>query len=207
VVQTSGLQTVVVGFTGMILGTGMLALATMGPSKPPLRRSPQPSVETTSTYRRNLDEVGSDNDILSQIDMIQELTRVTEKPHLMSPLVSLLCKDVYRTDVHGDRYYDVFLTENAVEAMQTGKGTYPTGSFVIKAKYPSQDRSSKVELFTVMRKMSSGYAPEIGDWEFSVVNGDANQVLARGKIGSCIECHVSYADTDYVTRKYMTKGD
>lgn len=135
--------------------------------------------------------------------MIEELTRVTEKPQAMSPLVSFLCKDVYRTDVHGDRYYDVFVTENAVETMQTGKGTYPTGSFVIKAKYPIPDRSSKVELFTVMRKMPVGYAPEIGDWEFSIVDGDANHVLARGKINSCIGCHVSYADTDYVTRKYM----
>jgi hypothetical protein len=61
------------------------------------------------------------------------------------------------------------------------------------------------ELFTVMLKREAGYHPECGDWEFMVVSGDAKQVLARGKLDSCVACHKDHKQTDFVTQLYPEK--
>lgn len=163
---------------------------------------------------RQLFEIGEhlprsqqDNDqeyeILNQVNSIEEMTRVTEEPYRMSPETIGRCLIWGHDDVHGSRFCDVFVTPNAVETMRSGTGTYPVGTVIVKAKYPDTNRESRIELYTVMRKMSDGYAPEFGNWEFSVVDGDARHVHARGKISSCLECHVNYAATDFVTRTYI----
>lgn len=112
--------------------------------------------------------------------------------------------------------------------MATGKGTYPVGTAILKEKLqpvaapnqppanPAPSANNKAngppapqyttELFTGMLKREAGYNPAGGDWEYFVISGDANKLLARGKIDSCIDCHQAYKSTDYVTRAYMPPG-
>ena len=133
----------------------------------------------------------------------ERLKKVTEAPFEMSPNTAGLCiAPQSDSEVHGDRFCDVYVTENANSIIRTGKGTYPVGSTIVKVKYPDEKRS-KIELFTVMRKRNAGYDPKHGDWEYGVVDGNAERVLARGRIESCISCHDQYAKTDFVTRMYL----
>jgi len=144
--------------------------------------------------------------LLSKVREFQSLSRVTDEPHEMHPQIAGACGISLVADVHGQRFCDVFVTNDALQTIRSGKGSYAPGALIVKAKYPLSDRKN-VELFTVMRKRNPGYSPEHGDWEYSVVDANARQVLARGKITSCIECHDSYTSTDFVTRKYMKQSD
>jgi hypothetical protein len=156
---------------------------------------------------RNRDRLLRAPNFLQFVREYEKLKKVTEIPFEMSPNTAGLCiAPVSDYEVHGNRFCDVYVTENANNILRSGNGTYPVGSTIVKAKYPDAKRS-KIELFTVMRKRIAGYDPTHGDWEYSVVDGDAEHVLARGRIESCISCHDQYARTDFVTRTYLTSKE
>jgi hypothetical protein len=146
----------------------------------------------------------TDEALLAKIRDVQQIERrVTAKPHRMNPNTAGLCIVVPKADVHGDRFCDVFVSTEAEKTIRSGLGKYPANSLIVKAKYPRANRKN-IELYTVMRKMDAGYAPESGDWEYAVVDGAARHVLARGLISSCVECHQEYKSTDFVTRTYLS---
>jgi hypothetical protein len=87
--------------------------------------------------------------------------------------------------------------------MMSGKGTYPTGTIILKEKF--QDAAgTQTDLFTGMLKREKGYAPKTGDWEFFALNSDATAVTSAGNVQSCINCHAPLRDTDFVSRRYLT---
>ena len=148
-----------------------------------------------------------DPEFLSRIvAKLEALHRVTEAPHRMADSTSILCRIAYNTNIHEGSatpaFCHVYVTADAKEPMAAGKGAYPRGSAIVKAKLDSEE-SSDVVLYTVMRKMEEGYDAKHGDWEYAVLDGPSKRVLARGRIDSCIECHQQYVSTDYVTRAYM----
>jgi hypothetical protein len=150
------------------------------------------------------------------------MTRVTDKPLSMDLQVAARCsaplpKDFPEDNPHRGHYVHVYVTPGEEKKIRTGEGTYPVGTLIVKEKLPgmfaqhAKDPKAvtadklplhDAELFTVMLKREAGYHPECGDWEFMVVSGDMKQVLARGKLDSCVECHQQYKLTDYVTRLY-----
>lgn len=133
----------------------------------------------------------------------QSLFRVTETPFRMSPSTATLCKiDPTGSPPHTGYYCHVFVNENARETIESGSGKYPIGSLIIKQKYNSQFVRS-TELFTIMRKMKDGYDDENGNWEYSVVDSTAEQLLLQGREKSCIACHTLCKNTDYVSRAYL----
>ncbi len=156
----------------------------------------------------------SDEKFLEMVRTYRGMYRVTEKPYLMHLDVQVRCNfslsepgkpippDPFKSSIHGDRYCDVFVSDDAKEPIQNAGKTYPVGSVIIKAKYPD-DKRGNIELFTVMRKREAGYFPDHGDWEFTVVDGEAKRVLSRGRIESCTDCHDGYQNTDFVTRVYL----
>lgn len=156
----------------------------------------------------------SDEKFLEMVQTYQSMHRVTEKPYLMHLDVQVRCNfsfsepgkplppDPFKSSIHGDRYCDVFVSENAKEPIQNAGKSYPVGSVIIKAKYPD-DKRGNIELFTVMRKREAGYFLDHGDWEFSVVDGEAKRVLSRRRIESCTDCHDGYQNTDFVSRVYL----
>jgi hypothetical protein len=152
----------------------------------------------------------------------KSMTRVTDQPQSMDMQVVRLCRLPLPTELpeanpHRGHYVHVYVTNGEEKKIRTGEGTYPVGTLIVKeklpgplsdldvsstAKKPAKQTPPLPELFTVMLKREAGYHPECGDWEFMVVSGDMKQVLARGKLDSCVECHKGYKQTDYVTQLY-----
>ena len=151
------------------------------------------------------------------------MTRVTDKPLSMDLEAAKLCRlpdptELPEANPHRGHYVHVYVTPGEEKKIRSGEGTYPVGTLIVKEKLPGpldseadsgkKNRASSAfqpELFTVMLKREAGYNKECGDWEFMVVSGDARQVLARGKLDSCVECHKSHAKTDFVTQLYPKK--
>ncbi len=111
---------------------------------------------------------------------------------------------------HADLLVEAFVNKSGKEFLSTGKGNYPAGSIILQSKFSiTKDQTVlgfhyTADWFTGMLKREAGYNPDCGDWEFFVLSGDVQSVLARGKIDSCIQCHSDYKATDFVTHAYMS---
>ena len=153
---------------------------------------------------------GHDGLLSQRATDIERLVRITEKPHLMASSTANLClmlplaKHNVHAGILSGVYCNVYTTRGAVDAIRAGTLAYPVDSLIVKTKF-RKATPSRIDLYTVMRKMEAGYDSRNGDWEYSVLEGGTRQVLARGRIGSCIDCHSSYPDSGYVTRTYLTK--
>jgi hypothetical protein len=83
-------------------------------------------------------------------------------------------------------------------------GEFPVGTIIVKEKHDGND-SSTSELLTVMVKREKGFAPEIGDWEFLVLDGFAKAVQ-KSTAETCISCHTGKKANDYVFADYLPKS-
>ena len=100
-------------------------------------------------------------------------------------------------------YIHVFVNEIARPAMyQKNEPRFPIGSIIVKEKWHS-DRDAAPTLLTVMMKRESGFNPETGDWEYFTFDGAGTQMTSRGRIESCMECHIAKPNTDFVFRPYV----
>jgi hypothetical protein len=54
------------------------------------------------------------------------------------------------------------------------------------------------QLIAVMIKRAPGFNPTGGDWEFLTTDGALTKVRERQKRGSCLECHSSQSERDFV---------
>ena len=75
--------------------------------------------------------------------------------------------------------------------------TFPAGSVIVREKLASAD-AEQPELLAVMIKRAPGFNPKAGDWEFLLVDGTGSKVIERQKKGSCLDCHVSQRERDFV---------
>ena len=148
------------------------------------------------------DPLLSNRNFLVSLAKLDGFVRVTDKPFLMHAATAAACIESTNVDVHGDRFCDVYVSKGGEAAMRAGTAEYPVGTLVIKSKY-SDEKRSKIELYTAMRQMPMGYWPEHGDWEFSVLDSEMKHVLARGRVESCASCHDAYAASGYLTRTYL----
>ena len=161
---------------------------------------------------RDVEEaVAPDRLLVDAVSTIARMHRMTEQPFRMETQAAFLCVAPARSsdnsapgDPHHDYFCHVYITDDGVNTMKSGLGTYPVGTIIIKQKLADK-QGKKIELYTLMRKMEAGYDPEHGDWEYSVVDKRAKTVLSRGRTDSCIECHQAHYETDYVTRAYLQR--
>lgn len=136
---------------------------------------------------------------------VQAMHRITDEVFRMSPSAATLCwYDPTGNPPHAGHYCHVFTNGVALETIESGNGLYPVGSVIVKQKYSTR-LAQNTEIFTIMRKMDSGYDDEHGNWEYSVVDSSGKNVLLRGREESCISCHNYYQDTDYVSRVYLNR--
>ncbi|HTB82321.1 MAG TPA: cytochrome P460 family protein [Candidatus Sulfotelmatobacter sp.] len=105
------------------------------------------------------------------------------------------------SDPHLKKFVHVYVSHDGQAAMRTDSGVFPQGAIVLKEKF-SDPEGKHTELFTGMIKREAGYNPECGDWEFFTLPGDASQISSRGKLQDCMDCHVEYKKSDYVTKNY-----
>ncbi len=190
---------------GVVLGLTSLMSLTLWSQQPRNNEPTREQILAAFEQNEKRDKLLDPRTFLSFVGEYKKLHRVTQVPYEMSPNTAGLCiEPKSNSAVHGDRFCDVYVTTNAKDAMEKGNATYPVDSIVVKVKYPDRNRS-KIELFTVMRKMKVGYDSKHGDWEYSVIDAEATHVLARGHVESCVSCHDEYAKSDFVTRTYMKK--
>ena len=150
-------------------------------------------------------QLDNDEDLRGFVKTLDKMHQVTKRRYLMDPKTAFDCRIPPKErdmDLHVNYYCEVYTNAKGKDVIESGEGDYPVGSVIIKAKFAGHD-AKQAELYTIMRKMKKGYDEKHDDWEYAVVNGKGNRVLAQGKIESCIACHKNYASTDYVTREYM----
>lgn len=101
-------------------------------------------------------------------------------------------------DTHGSTFGVVYANDLAREALSNdGRAKFPVGSIIVREKLASRE-ATQPELVVVMIKRASGFNPAGGDWEFITADGTLTKVRERQKKGSCLDCHSSQADRDFV---------
>lgn len=152
----------------------------------------------------------------------RQLTRLTEEPVDVDPLLAMLCIGATANQVaqargqsgpHAFTSVTIYMNDLGAEAFRGGAITYPVGSVVVKEKAahhyrdekagepldtdPSGPRWSKApDGVGGMIKRAPGYDPAHGDWEYFY--RDAVTPLEHGRVTSCVKCHSGAAGTDYV---------
>jgi Cytochrome P460 len=142
-----------------------------------------------------------------EIKKYRTWTKANDKPKIMHSDVLALCRaplpKELDNDIHNNRYINVYVNSIGKTEMLTKKNPeFPVGTIIVKEKLDTPD--SKIPaLLTVMIKRKKGFNPEVGDWEFMTLNGDATQVTSKGKIQSCQSCHINYEENNFIARDYL----
>lgn len=89
----------------------------------------------------------------------------------------------------------------AHDALTGRASAMPPGAVIVKENYTPD---STLAAITIMYK-APGYAPDHGDW-FWMKRGADGAVEASGRVQSCIECHGSRMDNDYIQTSALTEG-
>ena len=138
-------------------------------------------------------------------------SRVNPEPAVFHSRIAIMCalptaeqrRLEYEENPHRDKFVTVYVNDAGRRAMlEELKPRFPAGSLIVKEKLPARDAAGP-ELLTAMYKREPGYDPEGGDWEYMVLDGEAKEVRARGKLESCRACHQMYPQTDFVSRNYL----
>ena len=139
-------------------------------------------------------------------------TKVNDTPFVISSQLDALCampttqqrEQERKLDPHVATSITVFVNSIGRAAMFTRLSpVFPQGSVIVKQKNGRYDQSNTTLLYTIMTKREAGYNPEVGDWDFSVVNADGKTVEANGRLENCQGCHVRKPSTDFVFRPYL----
>lgn len=92
----------------------------------------------------------------------------------------------------------VYVNDLARAAMSAGPPSkFPAGSIIVREKLSKPD-DARPELLAVMVKRAPGFNPKANDWEFLTVDGALTKVRQRQKNGSCVACHTSQRENDFV---------
>jgi hypothetical protein len=74
---------------------------------------------------------------------------------------------------------------------------FPVGSIIVREKLTKAD-DAQPQLVTAMIKRGRGFNSKANNWEFLAVDGAMNKILLRQKKGSCLDCHASQTQRDFV---------
>ena len=97
----------------------------------------------------------------------------------------------------GPSTYGVVYANELARAAFTSGAKFPAGSVIVREKL-SKPGDARPQLLAVMVKRAAGFNPAGGDWEFLTVDGGLTKVTGRQKKGSCLDCHASQRDRDFV---------
>jgi len=90
----------------------------------------------------------------------------------------------------------VYANDPARKAFETG-AKFPVGSVIVREMFfDLEDQGPQV--LAVMVKHAAGFNRAGGDWEFLLVKGNASEIIERQKKGSCLGCHASQREKDFV---------
>ncbi len=103
---------------------------------------------------------------------------------------------------HAQRSIIVRVNPDAFDAFMNRK-PLPVGSIVVKEKHEGDAVTGPPDEYTAMIRKEPGYDPTHGDWEYVHVVTRPEKKVTRGKLSSCIDCHVDREDRDYLFRTYL----
>ena len=105
----------------------------------------------------------------------------------------------------------IYMNKLAADAFATNASAFPIGAVVVKQKqihgYTNEDGKRVYEADTGvggMVKRSAGYDPKHGDWEYFYF--EDTKKIESGRIASCVQCHSSAKDKDYVFGTWRKTG-
>ena len=82
---------------------------------------------------------------------------------------------------------DVYANEPALRALVTRTREAPVGTIIVEEHFEKSSSGGQGPVM-VMEKRAKGFAPEHGDWRYTVV-GSAGQLVKDGVVDSCAGCH------------------
>ena len=82
---------------------------------------------------------------------------------------------------------EIYANEPARLALATRARDVPVGAIVVEEHFEKGGAGGNGPIM-VMEKRAKGYAPEHGDWRWTVV-GAAGQLVKDGIVESCVGCH------------------
>ena len=141
--------------------------------------------------------------LLAEIAKYRQWTLVNPTPVMMNPAAAAACGIAFPINPHETNYVSVYVNTKGNSAMMTEiHPRFPEGSIIVKEKL-SDKLNKKPTALTVMVKREQGYNPASRDWEYLLLDGEASQIVERGKLTQCNQCHKVYVDTDFVTMRYL----
>lgn len=105
-------------------------------------------------------------------------------------------KDTNESDANS--FGVVYVNDVGREAMQSERrAKFPVGSIIVRERL-ARIEDVQPQHLVVMIKRAAGFNPAGGDWEFLTVDGQVSKIRERQKKGSCLDCHSSQRDADFV---------
>lgn len=106
---------------------------------------------------------------------------------------TLMTSPVLGTSPHAES--QIWYSMNILRLIDLDSFTVPIGTTTIKEF--DNDGTPGLDGRVVMVKQMPGYDPANNDWYYEL-RDPSNNVLNSGAIGTCINCHVGWSDTDYL---------
>ena len=93
--------------------------------------------------------------------------------------------------------YGVVYANDPARAALDGRTKFPAGSILVRETLSTPDAATPLRL-VIMFKRAPGFNPKGGDWEFLTVDPSLAKFTGRQKKGSCLDCHASQRERDFV---------
>jgi hypothetical protein len=133
---------------------------------------------------------------------------VTPERYRVDPGTAMMCRAPTPAAARGDRgphaeaAIEVRVSPGSLDRFKAGQPV-PTGTAVIKLKYPLNLSEEPARAVGAMIKREPGYDPDGGDWEYYYAEVADPKPAVRGKIETCAECHRRAKATDFLFRTYL----
>jgi cytochrome P460 len=108
--------------------------------------------------------------------------------------------------LHGPHYQPAIVVRvnpEAIHAFKAMAAPMPVGTTIVKEKHNDLVANGPPAEFGAMIKREPGYDPAHGDWEYLYVTSTPEKQVTRGRLQSCIDCHKSMKEKDYLYRSYL----
>jgi hypothetical protein len=146
--------------------------------------------------------------------------KITSGEVYVNPELAMLCRGASKEEVeaarikfgpHANTGILIYMNKIAADAFSTNASAYPVGAVIVKQKsiqgYTAKDGTRVHEANTGvggMVKRPAGYDSKHGDWEYFYFE-DARKIES-GRIPTCVQCHSSARDKDYVFGTWRKGG-
>jgi hypothetical protein len=146
--------------------------------------------------------------------------RITKSVVYVNFELAILCRGASKEEVeaarlkfgpHANTGILIYMNEAAAKAFATNGSVFPVGAAIVKQKtiHGYRDKNGKrVQEASNgvggMIKRPAGYDPKHGDWEYFYFE-DAKKIES-GRITSCVQCHSSAKEKDYVFGTWRKTG-